>query len=301
MTMGLEQAGLRLDLDDQPKDADVEVLPNGLEAFNESRWPGHQKWKPLAVFARKRERIVAGLAGETYSGWLFIKYLWVSEALRGRGVGRELMAAAEGRALARGCHSAWVDTFSFQAPGFSRSSATSHLANSTIRRTSGASSSGRGSPRGRGAGRGWLMNENTTALHFPRLAVTPMSPPMMSSATRRRSVTTASARHGVAISGTKPRHSRTPAPSIRSLVTIGQAAGRPGPRPSRSLSRAYSAISLAAGRGAGRSRSSRSGRGRRRATVETGALVGAAQRFADQPPDVVELADRAAPAPGWRA
>ncbi len=118
MTMGLEQAGLRLDLDDQPKDADVEVLPNGLEAFNESRWPGHQKWKPLAVFARKRERIVAGLAGETYSGWLFIKYLWVSEALRGRGVGRELMAAAEGRALARGCHSAWVDTFSFQAPGF---------------------------------------------------------------------------------------------------------------------------------------------------------------------------------------
>jgi GNAT superfamily N-acetyltransferase len=111
-------SGLRLDVHDQPAGADVEVLPNGLEAFNESRWPGHQPWKPLAVFAREGETIVAGLAGETYSGWLFIKYLWVSEALRGKGIGGALMAAAEARALQRGCHSAWVDTFSFQAPGF---------------------------------------------------------------------------------------------------------------------------------------------------------------------------------------
>ena len=62
--------------------------------------------------------IVAGLGGETYSGWLFIRYLWVSDALRGKGIGRELMGSAEARALERGCHSAWVDTFSFQAPGF---------------------------------------------------------------------------------------------------------------------------------------------------------------------------------------
>jgi GNAT superfamily N-acetyltransferase len=111
---------LRLDVDDKPNDADVEVLPNGLEAFNESRWPGHQKWRPLAVFAREPETIVGGLAGETYGGWLFIRYLWVSDALRGKGVGRELMAAAERRAVERGCWAAWVDTYSFQAPGFYR-------------------------------------------------------------------------------------------------------------------------------------------------------------------------------------
>ena len=66
-------------------DADVEVLPNGLEAFNESRWPGHQQWRPLAVFAREGESIVAGLAGETYSGWLFIRYLWVSRRVARQG------------------------------------------------------------------------------------------------------------------------------------------------------------------------------------------------------------------------
>jgi GNAT superfamily N-acetyltransferase len=118
MALDLAQSGLRLDVEDAPAEGDVEVLPNGLEAFNESRWPGHQQWKPLAVFARDGEAIVAGLAGETYSGWLFIKYLWVSDALRRKGVGRELIAAAEHRAAERGCHSAWVDTFSFQAPGF---------------------------------------------------------------------------------------------------------------------------------------------------------------------------------------
>jgi GNAT superfamily N-acetyltransferase len=109
---------IRFDIEDAPDDADVEILTNGLKAFHESRWPGHQLWRPLAVFAREGESIVGGLAGETFSGWLFIRYLWVSDALRGKGVGRKLMADAEALALERGCHSAWVDTFSFQAPGF---------------------------------------------------------------------------------------------------------------------------------------------------------------------------------------
>jgi ribosomal protein S18 acetylase RimI-like enzyme len=47
-----------------------------------------------------------------------VKHPWVSEGLRGRGVGRELMAQAEALAHERDCHSAWLDTFSFQAPGF---------------------------------------------------------------------------------------------------------------------------------------------------------------------------------------
>jgi predicted N-acetyltransferase YhbS len=42
----------------------------------------------------------------------------VSEALRAKGIGRQLIVDAKARALERGCHSAWVDMFSFQAPGF---------------------------------------------------------------------------------------------------------------------------------------------------------------------------------------
>ena len=110
--------GFRLTVEDTPAEADVEVLPYALEAYNEGRWPQHPPWQPLAIFLRDEARIAAGLAGETYCGWLFVKYLWVSDGLRSRGVGRELMARAEDRARERGCHSAWLETFSFQARGF---------------------------------------------------------------------------------------------------------------------------------------------------------------------------------------
>jgi GNAT superfamily N-acetyltransferase len=110
--------GYRLTVEDDPAEPDVVVLPHALEAYNESQWPQHPPWRPLAIFLREGDRIAAGLAGETYCGWLFVRYLWVSDELRGRGVGRKLMARAEARARALGCHSAWLDTFSFQARGF---------------------------------------------------------------------------------------------------------------------------------------------------------------------------------------
>jgi GNAT superfamily N-acetyltransferase len=50
--------------------------------------------------------------------WLFIELLFVPESLRRRGVGTELMQRAETEAVARGCHSAWLDTFEFQSRGF---------------------------------------------------------------------------------------------------------------------------------------------------------------------------------------
>ena len=110
--------GYRLTVEDAPADTDTDVLAYGLEAYNETRWPLHPPWRPLAIFLRDEGRIVAGLAGETYCGWLSVRYLWVSERLRGRGIGRELMVRAEACARERGCHSAWLDTFGFQAPGF---------------------------------------------------------------------------------------------------------------------------------------------------------------------------------------
>ena len=110
--------GYRLTVEDAPADTDTDVLAYGLEAYNEARWPLHPPWRPFAIFLRDEGRIVAGLAGETYCGWLFVRYLWVSEGLRGRGVGRDLMVRAEVLARERGCHSAHLDTFSFQARGF---------------------------------------------------------------------------------------------------------------------------------------------------------------------------------------
>ena len=125
--------GYRLTVEDAPADADVDVLPHALEAYNEGQWPQHQPWLPLAIFLRDEARIVAGLAGGTYCGWLFVKYLWVSDGLRGRGVGRELMARAEIRARERGAtRHGWIRS-AFRHAVSTKSSAMRSSGGSTTR------------------------------------------------------------------------------------------------------------------------------------------------------------------------
>jgi ribosomal protein S18 acetylase RimI-like enzyme len=63
-------------------------------------------------------KLMAGLAGMIYYRWLFIDLLWVAEQIRGQGHGKTLLDVAEEEARSRGCQQVWLDTFSFQAPGF---------------------------------------------------------------------------------------------------------------------------------------------------------------------------------------
>lgn len=73
----------------------------------------------IGVFAKDETgRILAGLTGYTHGEWMFVKWLWVSEELRGQGVGSSLLKRAEEEARARGCRHSMLDTYEFQAPGF---------------------------------------------------------------------------------------------------------------------------------------------------------------------------------------
>lgn len=72
----------------------------------------------ITFVLRHRDSIIGGLAGQVYWEWLHIELLAVPDALRGQGIGRALVAHAEHRAIQEGCHGAWVDTYSFQSPGF---------------------------------------------------------------------------------------------------------------------------------------------------------------------------------------
>jgi GNAT superfamily N-acetyltransferase len=111
--------GHRLDFAAKPRIEDLDALADGLEASNERHWPGHQPWQEYAFLVRDAAgAVAAGIAGHTYAGWMFVQYLWVAEGLRDGGIGRGLMAEAERLAVVRGCHSAFLDTFSFQARGF---------------------------------------------------------------------------------------------------------------------------------------------------------------------------------------
>jgi GNAT superfamily N-acetyltransferase len=89
-----------------------------LVAYNEMK-TGRSDPRPV-VFAVEDDdgHVVGGLWGRTAFEWLFVELLFVPEALRGRGVGTDLMRRAEAEAIARGCRNAWLDTFEFQARGF---------------------------------------------------------------------------------------------------------------------------------------------------------------------------------------
>src|SRR5262245_50668499 len=90
---------------------------SGLHAFNKQAL-GKWEVKPLAVTVRHRGAIVGGLIGQTHLGWLFVNALWVADGFRGKGYGSKVMQAAEKEARRRGVKNVYLDSFSFQAPGF---------------------------------------------------------------------------------------------------------------------------------------------------------------------------------------
>lgn len=99
-----------------------DTLRNGiltpLVEYNRAK-TGRNDPRPLIIAIEDAGgRVVGGLWGRTVYDWLFVELLFVPEPLRGRGIGSDLMNRAEHEAVARGCHSVWLDTFEFQAPGF---------------------------------------------------------------------------------------------------------------------------------------------------------------------------------------
>jgi GNAT superfamily N-acetyltransferase len=114
--------GLRLSFEDRPSPADREFIDEGLGAYN-APFLRDPSYSYFGIFVRDdasgtQGAIQAGLIGNCYAGWLFVALLWVHADLRRIGIGRGLMAEAERHGREFGCHSAWVDTFSFQGPEF---------------------------------------------------------------------------------------------------------------------------------------------------------------------------------------
>ena len=97
------------------------AILEGLIAYNERLTEG--KYPPprfiaLALRDPQSNKTVGGLTARIAYSRMFVELLYVPEGLRGRGFGAELIGKAEAIARDSGCTGVWLDTFSFQAPGF---------------------------------------------------------------------------------------------------------------------------------------------------------------------------------------
>lgn len=87
-------------------------------------WNHNSNFHPVEIkeflinFTDEKGVVKGGLIAQTWWNMLEVKYLWIDEHYRGKGLGKEMMLRAEAEAKKDDCHKAYVDTFDFQAKGF---------------------------------------------------------------------------------------------------------------------------------------------------------------------------------------
>lgn len=109
---------IRIVSDPHASESLKQFVTDQLDMYNVAA-TGFREYSPVNFFLRDTgDEVVGGLLGGIWGGVLFIRILWVSEALRGQGFGRRLLNMAERRGMERGCRHVFLDTFDFQAPGF---------------------------------------------------------------------------------------------------------------------------------------------------------------------------------------
>ncbi len=80
---------------------------------------GHdEKFEPVAFVAIEDNGMVGMVVGQLFWGALHVKYVFVNEHYRGKGLGTRLMGQVIAYGCANKCPFAYVETMSFQALGF---------------------------------------------------------------------------------------------------------------------------------------------------------------------------------------
>lgn len=108
-----------IEFEDKSKPEDIRHLIQRLQEYNSAHSPTAFVNKEVRLLLRDEAgEIKAGLLGLVTMHCLVIQILWVEDALRSQGIGRELVLRAETMAREHGARQVIVETTLFQAPGF---------------------------------------------------------------------------------------------------------------------------------------------------------------------------------------
>jgi GNAT superfamily N-acetyltransferase len=107
----------RLVVEDSPDPADLALLEEHVAAAAIAA-AGAGNDQEFGIFVRDDEgQILAGISGLVWAGCCELQAMWVDRSLRGRGLARALMAAAEDEARRQGCALIEFRAYDLLAPG----------------------------------------------------------------------------------------------------------------------------------------------------------------------------------------
>ena len=114
-----------ISLDPTPSEAEANSVLGWLKDFNDEEngafmnlLRGGAEHEFFLVARDASGLVIGGLRGGFLVEWLKLDVMAVSPDHRNSGIGRRLVAKAERMASGRGCLRSYVDTMSYQAPGF---------------------------------------------------------------------------------------------------------------------------------------------------------------------------------------
>jgi GNAT superfamily N-acetyltransferase len=104
-------------VESHPDPADVALLEERVTAAAAAA-AGLDAERELAIFLRDQDdQVLAGISGITWGGYCDLHLLWVAPPLRGRGLARRLVAAAEDEARRRACSFVIFFAYDLLTPG----------------------------------------------------------------------------------------------------------------------------------------------------------------------------------------
>jgi hypothetical protein len=84
------------------------AVREGLSRFNKNKTGNMEPPKAIPIFMRDgKNRVVGGVVGYVFAGWLHIEFLWIEESFKNKGNGTKLLKMIENEAVK--CRCKYVD------------------------------------------------------------------------------------------------------------------------------------------------------------------------------------------------
>ncbi len=110
---------MQIDLTDDKAPALRAAILVPLAAHNQASTGIIDKGVSLSILLRDADgKVEGGMFGSAWYGWLKLEWAVIPEHRRGEGLGAKMLSSLEAAAVKHGAHGAWMQSFSFQAPGF---------------------------------------------------------------------------------------------------------------------------------------------------------------------------------------